>query len=62
LQELNLLYDQDECGEFLHFYTRTIGTVFFEVVERRRGYDGYGAPNAPVRLASQYERRDGVLS
>ena len=58
LQELNLLYDQDEFGEFLHFYTRTIGTVFFEVVERQRGYDGYGAPNAPVRLASQYERRD----
>ena len=27
--------------------------VFLEVVERRGGYDGYGAPNAPVRLAAQ---------
>lgn len=54
LQELNLLYDRDEHGEFLHFYTATVGSVFFEVVERRGGYDGYGAPNAPVRLAAQY--------
>lgn len=54
LQELNLLYDRDADGEFLHFYTATVGNVFFEVVERRGSYDGYGAPNAPVRLASQY--------
>ena len=55
LKELNLLYDRDGQGEFLHFYTRTFGTVFFEVVERRGGYGGYGAPNAPVRLAAQYK-------
>ncbi|MBO0895625.1 bifunctional sugar phosphate isomerase/epimerase/4-hydroxyphenylpyruvate dioxygenase family protein [Arthrobacter sunyaminii] len=65
LQSLNLLYDRDEDGEFLHFYTATVGNVFFEVVERRSRYDGYGAPNAPVRLASQYQRarsgsRDGA--
>ncbi len=56
LQELNLLYDRDEHGQFLHFYTETIGNMFFEVVERRDGYDGYGAPNAPIRLAAQFER------
>ena len=56
LQELNLLYDRDEHGEFLHFYTETVGTMFLEVLERRAGYDGYGAPNAPVRLAAQFER------
>jgi 4-hydroxyphenylpyruvate dioxygenase len=56
LQELNLLYDRDADGEFLHFYTGTLGTVFFEVVERRGGYAGFGAPNAPVRLAAQYRR------
>ncbi|HEV7168966.1 MAG TPA: TIM barrel protein [Micrococcaceae bacterium] len=56
LQEFNLLYDRDADGEFLHFYTATIGSVFFEMVERRGGYDGYGAPNAPVRLAVQYDR------
>lgn len=56
LEELNLLYDHDEHGAFLHFYTETVGDLFLEVVERREGYDGYGAPNATVRLASQFER------
>lgn len=55
LQELNLLYDRDASGEFLHFYTATVGSVFFEMVERRGTYDGYGAPNAPVRHAVQYD-------
>lgn len=54
LRELNLLYDRDADGEFLHFYTSTVGNVFFEVVERRPAYEGYGEPNAPVRLAAQY--------
>ena len=55
LQELNLLFDLDANGEFLHFYTATVGSVFFEMVERRGNYDGYGAPNAPVRHAVQYD-------
>ncbi|TDT76506.1 4-hydroxyphenylpyruvate dioxygenase [Arthrobacter sp. AG258] len=55
LQELNLLFDRDADGEFLHFYTATVGSVFFEMVERRGSYDGYGAPNAPVRHAVQYD-------
>ncbi|WP_334121418.1 bifunctional sugar phosphate isomerase/epimerase/4-hydroxyphenylpyruvate dioxygenase family protein [Glutamicibacter sp.] len=55
LKSLHLLYDRDEAGEFLHFYTKTLGNMFLEVVERRSSYDGYGAPNAPVRLASQFE-------
>lgn len=53
LRSLDLLYECDADGEFVHFYTRTVGDVFFEVVERRGGYDGYGATNAPVRLAAQ---------
>ncbi|KHL19345.1 4-hydroxyphenylpyruvate dioxygenase [Mumia flava] len=53
LRSLDLLYDRDADGEFLHCYTRTIGDVFFELVERRQAYDGFGAPNAPVRLAAQ---------
>ena len=57
LRELNVMYDRDESGEFLHFYTPPIGTVFLEVVERRGGYAGYGALNAPVRLAAQYQHR-----
>jgi 4-hydroxyphenylpyruvate dioxygenase len=54
LADLDLLYDRDGDGELVHFYTRTYGTVFFEVVERRGSYDGYGAANAPVRLAAQH--------
>ena len=54
LAELGLLYDRDATGDFTHFYTATIGNVFFEVVQRRGGYDGYGAPNAGVRLAAQH--------
>ncbi|MCH1867898.1 sugar phosphate isomerase/epimerase and 4-hydroxyphenylpyruvate domain-containing protein [Nocardioides sp. CFH 31398] len=58
LRELDLLYDREvhpdgTTGEFLHFYTPTVGGVFLELVERRGGYDGYGAPNAAVRLAAQ---------
>ena len=53
LQDLGVLYDRDGDGEFLHAYTRRIGHVFFELVERRGGYDGYGAADAPVRMAAQ---------
>ncbi|WP_411699684.1 TIM barrel protein [Conyzicola sp.] len=57
LRELQLMYDRDDRGEFLHFYTESLGSVFFEIVERRGGYAGYGATNAPVRLAAQHTRR-----
>ena len=50
------MYDRDDRGEFLHFYTESLGSVFFEIVERRGGYRGYGAGNAPVRLAAQHGR------
>jgi 4-hydroxyphenylpyruvate dioxygenase len=54
MRELGVLYDRDAGGEFLHFYTPTIGDrLFFEVVERRGGYDGYAAANAPIRMAAQ---------
>ncbi|WP_203185909.1 bifunctional sugar phosphate isomerase/epimerase/4-hydroxyphenylpyruvate dioxygenase family protein [Streptomyces pratensis] len=53
-RDLGILYDRDEKGEFRHCYTVTTGRVFFELVERGGGYDGYGARNAPVRLAAQH--------
>ncbi|QMW65442.1 sugar phosphate isomerase/epimerase and 4-hydroxyphenylpyruvate domain-containing protein [Mumia sp. ZJ1417] len=59
LRSLDLLYDEDADGGFVHFYTRTLGDVFFEFVERRGPYDGYGAADAPVRLAAQ--RATGAL-
>jgi 4-hydroxyphenylpyruvate dioxygenase len=49
----NILYDRDGAAEFFHVYTRTLqGGFFFEIVERR-DYRGYGAVNAPIRLAAQ---------
>jgi 4-hydroxyphenylpyruvate dioxygenase len=57
LRELDLLYDRSADGSFIHFYTRTIGTVFFEFVQRIGDYDGYGTDNAPVRLAAQRTSR-----
>ncbi|MFJ4160621.1 TIM barrel protein [Microbacterium testaceum] len=56
LRELHLGYDRDAAGEYLHFYTRTIGEVFLEFVERVDDYAGYGAGTAPVRLSAQGRR------
>ncbi|RVU28636.1 sugar phosphate isomerase/epimerase and 4-hydroxyphenylpyruvate domain-containing protein [Streptomyces antnestii] len=58
-RELGILYDRDEHGVFRHFYTETVGRVFFELVQRDGGYRGYGAQNAPVRLAAQHALRPG---
>ncbi|MGX1472154.1 UNVERIFIED_CONTAM: 4-hydroxyphenylpyruvate dioxygenase [Streptomyces canus] len=53
-RELGILYDRDERGgEFRHCYTETVGHVFFEFVQRTGGYAGFGAANAPIRLAAQ---------
>ena len=54
MRGLGILYDAGERGELLHFYTAMAGgSLFFEVLERRGGYDGYGAANSPVRMAAQ---------
>jgi 4-hydroxyphenylpyruvate dioxygenase len=61
LRELNVLYEGSPDGEFLHFFTATVGErLFFEVVERRGGYDGYGALNSPVRLSAQLHQVVGA--
>lgn len=52
MREHRMLYDKDASGTFLHAYTPPIGELYFEIVERQGGYDGYGAPNASVRLAA----------
>jgi 4-hydroxyphenylpyruvate dioxygenase len=53
LRTANILYDLEGGAEYFQAYTRTMeGGFFFEIVERRN-YRGYGAVNAPIRLASQ---------
>ncbi|MFK0158541.1 bifunctional sugar phosphate isomerase/epimerase/4-hydroxyphenylpyruvate dioxygenase family protein [Streptomyces sp. NPDC090499] len=56
-RDLGILYDRDAGGVFRHCYTRTVDRVFLELVERDPGYRGYGAQNAPVRLAAQHAGR-----
>jgi 4-hydroxyphenylpyruvate dioxygenase len=53
-QSLGIMCDKAGDGELLHAYTVPFeGRFFFEIIERRGGYAGYGATDAPVRLAAQ---------
>jgi len=55
MRESNILFDRDEAGnEYWQIYTRAFERrFFFEIVERRGPYPGYGAANAPIRLGAQ---------
>jgi 4-hydroxyphenylpyruvate dioxygenase len=58
LRANNILYDREGGAEYFQVYTKTLeGGFFFEIVERR-DYQGYGAINAPIRLASQTRLAD----
>lgn len=60
-QALGLMVERDaQGGEFLHAYTVPFDDrFFFEIIQRRQGYAGYGALDAPVRLAAlaQWQRQ-----
>lgn len=62
LKAENILYDRDEHGEYLQLYSGTYGEGFFFEIVERRGYRGYGAPNAIFRIAAlkKLMRRDGI--
>lgn len=54
MQSLNVLYDHDEKGAFFQCYSKALaGGMFFEILQRDAGYTGFGAPNAPFRIAAQ---------
>jgi len=61
LRRYYLLYDRDETGYFIHFYTRAINGLFFEIVQRCK-YKHYGESNAHVRLAAQARLRRGEMA
>jgi 4-hydroxyphenylpyruvate dioxygenase len=48
-----ILYDRDDGGEFFQIYTHAFEDRFFFEIVQRRGYKGFGAPNAGIRLAAQ---------
>lgn len=54
LRDGQMLYDRDQAGEYFQIYGAPIfNGFFFEIVQRKGGYQGYGAANAPIRLAAQ---------
>ncbi len=56
MREASILYDRSPEGEYFHIYTEAFaGRFLFEIVQRTGGYDGYGALNAPARLAAQVQ-------
>ena len=54
LKDNNILYDKDADGEYLQIYTRSFKELFFLEIVERRGYKGFGAINAPIRLSAQF--------
>lgn len=54
LRDLGILYDRSPAGEYFHVYTEMLGHhLFFEIVQRAGDDRGFGASNAPVRMAAQ---------
>jgi 4-hydroxyphenylpyruvate dioxygenase len=61
MAQRDILYDRDGEAEYFQFYTRAFARrVFFELVERR-DYGGYGAANAPIRLAAQAQYKQPYM-
>mgnify|MGYP001389727342 FL=1 len=61
----NILYSKHDKSEYFQIYSTPIfDGFFFEVVQRKNGYQGYGARNAPTRLAAQrkYNTPNGKAS
>ncbi|MGR6964712.1 TIM barrel protein [Geodermatophilus sp. URMC 61] len=62
VREHGLMYEEDGAGGYLHLATEVLGDrVFFEVVQRLGGYDGYGTADAPVRMAAHRRRRQAAV-
>lgn len=53
LKRGNVLYDREGDAEYFHAYTQTFDNRFFFEIVERRAYRGFGAANAPIRLAAQ---------
>ncbi|RYF69566.1 MAG: 4-hydroxyphenylpyruvate dioxygenase, partial [Comamonadaceae bacterium] len=57
MRAAGVLFDRSAAGDYLHIYTESFEQgIFFEVVQRVGAYDGYGATNAPARMASQAQQ------
>lgn len=53
LKSKNILYEKDEFGEYFQFYSQPMFSgFFFEIVQRKQNYKGYGESNATYRIKS----------
>ncbi len=58
LRAAHILYDREDGAEYFQIYSTPIFRgFFFEIVQRKGSYQGYGARNAPIRLAAQMRDR-----
>jgi 4-hydroxyphenylpyruvate dioxygenase len=57
LEQFNILYDRDNDGEYFQLVSRAFAKRFFFEIVERRGYRGFGATNAAIRLAAQSRYR-----
>jgi 4-hydroxyphenylpyruvate dioxygenase len=58
-----ILYERTGDGEYFHAYTQSFADrFFFEIVQRNGNYDGYGALNAPARMAALVRRTESIPS
>jgi 4-hydroxyphenylpyruvate dioxygenase len=60
LREFDILYDRDNDGEYFQLVSRAFAKRFFFEIVERRGYKGFGAANAAIRLAAQSRYRDDL--
>lgn len=61
MRALDILHDGGggTSDAYFHAYSESFaGRFFFEVIQRVGRYDGYGASNAPARLASEQQVED----
>jgi 4-hydroxyphenylpyruvate dioxygenase len=64
-RSLGIMMERVDDTEFMHAYTVPFDDrFFFEIIERRNGYSGYGVSDAPVRLAAlaQWQSGQGTAS
>ena len=60
LAQFNILYDRDGDGEYFQLISRAFAKRFFFEIVERRGYRGFGAANAAIRLAAQSRYRNDL--
>lgn len=53
MRSASILFDADASGEYLQLYSKPFACgMFFEIVQRSGDYSGFGAANAPYRIAA----------